>query len=50
MGLKGYKCGGAEISTMHANFIVNNSAADSKDIVELINLIQQKVLQKRNFT
>ena len=47
LALKGFKVGDAEISTMHANFIVNNSSANSKDIFELISLIQQKVLQKK---
>ena len=39
---------GAEISIMHSNFIINNSSASSKDIYELITIVQQKVLQKRN--
>ena len=47
MGLKGFKIGGAEISKMHSNFIINNSSASSKDIYELITVIQQKVLQNR---
>ena len=47
MNLKGFKIGGAKISTMHSNFIVNNSSASSKDIYELISVIQQKILQKR---
>ncbi len=47
MDLKGFKIGGAEISTMHSNFIVNNSSASSKDIYELITVIQQKVLQSK---
>ncbi len=47
LALKGLKVGGAEISTMHANFIVNNSSANSRDIFKLITLIQQKVLQKK---
>ena len=47
LGLKGFQIGGAEISTMHANFIVNNSSASSKDIFKLIIVIQQKVLQKK---
>jgi len=47
IGLKGFKIGGAEISKMHSNFIINNSAASSKDIYELITVIQQKVLQKK---
>ena len=45
-GLKGLKIGGAEISRMHANFIVNTSSATSDDIFQLINLVQQKVIQK----
>ena len=32
---------------MHSNFIINNSSASSKDIYELITLIQQKVLQNK---
>ncbi len=47
LGLKGFRIGGAEISQMHANFIVNNSSASSKDIFELITVIQQIVLQKK---
>ena len=47
MGFKGYKIGGAEISKMHSNFIINNSSASSKDIYELITVIQQKVLQNK---
>jgi len=47
IGLKGLKIGGAEVSSMHANFIINNSSASSKDIYELITIIQQKVLQKK---
>ncbi len=47
LGLKGFKIGGAEISEMHANFIVNDFSASSTDIFNLITVIQQKVLQKR---
>ena len=47
MGLKGFKIGGAEISTIHSNFIINTSSASSRDIYELITVIQQKVLQKK---
>ena len=47
MGLKGFKIGDAEISKMHANFIINTSSASSKDIFELITVIQQKVLQNK---
>jgi len=47
MGLKGFKIGGAEVSSMHSNFIINSSSASSKDIYELITVIQQKVLQNK---
>ncbi len=47
MGLKGFKIGGAEISKIHSNFIINNSSASSKDIYELIIAIQQKILQNK---
>ena len=50
LGLKGFKIGCAEISTMHANFIVNNSSASSKDIFDLITVIQQKVLQNKGIS
>jgi len=43
LGLKGTKIGGAEISTKHAGFIVNNTNATSEDVKALITLIQQKV-------
>jgi len=47
MGLKGFKMGGAEVSSMHSNFIINNSSASSKDIYKLITVIQQKILQNK---
>tara|TARA_B100000674_G_scaffold106678_1_gene78291 strand:- start:115 stop:996 length:882 start_codon:yes stop_codon:yes gene_type:complete len=47
LGLKGLTIGGAQVSTMHSNFIVNYSNATSEDIFQLITLIQQKVLQKK---
>jgi len=43
-GLKGTVIGDAEISTKHANFIINRGHAKSSDIEQLIQLIQQKVL------
>lgn len=43
-GLKGEILGGAEISSLHANWIVNpNRAASSADVCQLIRLCQQKV-------
>ena len=43
LGLKGYKIGGAEVSEMHANFIVNTENASAKDVLELIAHIKQHV-------
>ena len=44
LGLKGFRFGGAEISKMHSNFIINANKASSSDVRELINYIQKRVL------
>ena len=43
LGLKGFRCGGAEISKVHSNFIINAKNASSADVQELIQYIQKKV-------
>lgn len=45
-GLKGYKIGGAEVSTKHAGFVVNTGNATAKDIIDLTNYIKDKVYEK----
>nr|WP_041391291.1 UDP-N-acetylmuramate dehydrogenase [Prochlorococcus marinus] len=49
LGLKGFRIGGAEISKIHANFIVNTHHATAKDISKLISIVQKKVLDVHGF-
>ena len=45
-GLKAKKCGNAQISPIHANFIVNLGGASSADILTLIETIRETVFSK----
>lgn len=49
-GLKGYRIGGAQVSTKHAGFIVNVGGATCEDVRRLIAHIQETVLQKAGVT
>lgn len=42
-GLKGTKIGGAEVSLVHANFIVNTGGARAEDVIGLMRLVQKRV-------
>ena len=42
-GLKGHRVGGAEVSTKHANFIINSDNASAADIERLISFVQATV-------
>ena len=46
LGLKGLAQGGAKISEMHANFIVNYSGASAQDVLDIIKYVQMKVHHK----
>lgn len=45
-GLKGYRIGGAEVSKIHGNFILNIDNATAKDVLSLVRHIQQHVKQE----
>lgn len=47
MGLKGFTMGGAQVSEVHANFIVNAGGAKATDITELIDYIRNKAKEER---
>ena len=47
-GLKGFRVGGAEVSTQHANFIVSVDRASANDILNLIRQVKAKVLSAKN--
>ena len=45
-GLKGLQIGGAQVSPMHAGFIVNNGGATATDVLDLMRVVQETVLDK----
>lgn len=49
-GLKGVKRGGAEVSAVHANFIINRAGASANDVLELAAYIQDQVKRKTGIT
>ena len=47
LGLKGCQVGGARISDVHGNYIVNVGNASSKDVLALITMAQKKAMEER---
>lgn len=47
-GLKGKRVGEAEVSSLHANFILNRGKARASDVLKLIKLIKKRVKEKFN--
>ncbi|MFQ6117918.1 MAG: UDP-N-acetylenolpyruvoylglucosamine reductase, partial [Candidatus Bipolaricaulia bacterium] len=45
-GLKGHQIGGAAISSLHANFIVNEGGASAADVLRLIDLVRERVYKE----
>ena len=46
-GLKGFSVGGAEVSTKHSGFIVNDHNATAEDVRQLVEYIKKVVLEKK---
>jgi UDP-N-acetylmuramate dehydrogenase len=44
--LKGARVGGAEVSDRHANFIIAEPDATSRDVLQLIDLVQRTVSER----
>ena len=47
LGLKGTRVGGAVVSDVHGNFLVNDGNATANDVLRLIDLIKEKALHER---
>lgn len=45
-GLKGLRVGGAEVSSKHANFLINTNNGTSQDVKALVGMIRQGVKEK----
>lgn len=45
-GLKGRRVGGAEVSPVHANWLVNADGATAKDFLELVEIVRAAVVER----
>lgn len=46
VGLKGFRVGGAQVSTLHANYFVNLGPATATDVLKLIDHVRKTVARK----
>lgn len=47
-GLKGYSIGDAQVSKLHAGFLINKGNATAKDVLKLIEYVKKEVYEKFN--
>lgn len=45
-GMKGFRIGGAEVSRLHANYIVNTGGATAADVLAVIDAVRGRVLEE----
>ena len=45
-GLKGYSIGGAQVSNLHAGFLINKGNSKENDVLKLVEYVKQKVYEK----
>ena len=49
LGLKGWREGGAEVSEVHGNFVVNAGGSTARDVLKLVERLKAKVLQESGY-
>jgi UDP-N-acetylmuramate dehydrogenase len=45
-GLKGFSIGDAQVSSVHANFLINKGEASCEEMLHLIGVVQQRVKEQ----
>jgi len=49
-GLKGFTIGGAQVSTLHANYIINKGTATASDVLKVVEHVRKTVAKKTGIT
>jgi UDP-N-acetylmuramate dehydrogenase len=49
-GLKGYRMGQARVSEVHANFIINAGKANAREVIDLMEWVERRVLEAKGIS